>query len=66
MTISIDDYPQLALIAWNRKVRTLSEVEALALYEANRQWVDQSLMDERARALLDRLVVEHGQGVFLG
>lgn len=66
MTISIDDYPQLALIAWNRKVRTLSEVEALALYEANRQWVDQSLMDERERALLDRLVVEHGQGVFLG
>lgn len=66
MTISIDDYPQLALIAWNRKVRTLSEVEALALYEANRQWVDQSLMDERERALFDRLVVEHGQGVFLG
>ena len=66
MTISIDDYPQLALLAWNRTVRTLSELEALALYKANRQWVDLSLMDERERALLARLVAEHGKGVFLG
>ncbi|MFO0588419.1 MAG: hypothetical protein U0441_12795 [Polyangiaceae bacterium] len=65
MVISIDDFPQLALIAWNRKVRTLSEAEALALYEANRQWVDRSLMDERERALLERLVTELGHGVFL-
>lgn len=66
MTISIDDYPQLALIAWNRKVREITEEEALALYEANRQWVDRALMDDRERSFLDRLVTELGRGVFLG
>lgn len=64
--ITIDDYPQLALLAWNRKVREITEEEALALYEANRQWVDRSLMGPRELSLLDRLVVELGRGVFLG
>ena len=64
--IALDDYPQLALIAWNRKVRTITEEDALALYEANRQWVDRALMDERELALLDRLIREIGKGVFNG
>jgi len=64
--IALDDYPQLALIAWNRKVRTITEEDALALYEANRQWVDRALMDERELALLDRLIQEIGKGVFNG
>lgn len=62
--ISIDDYPQLALLAWNRKVREITEEEALALYETNRQWVDRSLMNPRELSLLDRLVAELGRGVF--
>jgi hypothetical protein len=64
--IPIDDYPQLALLAWNRKVRTITEEEALALYESNPQWVDRSLMDDRELALLDRLIQEIGKGAWNG
>jgi hypothetical protein len=59
--ISIDDYPQLALLAWNRKVRLISEEEALALYESNSQWVDRATMDGRETALLDRLIRDVGR-----
>lgn len=55
--LSIDDYPQLSLLAWNRKERLLSEAEAFALYEANPQWVDRDTMGERERALLDELLL---------
>ena len=54
--IPLDDYPQLALIAWNRKVRAVSEDEALALYEAHPQWVDRATMPAHEQALLDRLL----------
>ncbi len=64
--IAIDDYPQLALLAWNRKVRTITDEDALALYESNRQWVDRALMDARELGLLDRLIQEIGKGVFNG
>ena len=64
--IAIDDYPQLALIAWNRKVRLLSEQEAFELYETNPQWIDRATMDERERALLERLLATCGQGVWNG
>jgi hypothetical protein len=54
--IPLDDYPQLALIAWNRKVRAVSEDEALALYEAHPQWVERATMTAQELALLDRLL----------
>ena len=64
--IAIDDYPQLALIAWNRKVRTVSEEEALELYETHPQWVDRASMDVREQRFLERLIEEHGRGVWNG
>ncbi len=64
--ISIDAHPQLARIAWNRKVRSIEEHEAFALYESNRQWVDRDAMDAGERALLDGLVARYGKGVWLG
>jgi hypothetical protein len=60
--ILLDDYPQLALIAWNRKVRVVSEEEALALYEANPQWVDRAEMTPREQALLDDLLARAMRG----
>jgi len=60
--ILLDDYPQLALIAWNRKVRVVSEEEALALYEGNPQWVDRAGMTPRERAFLDGLLARAMQG----
>jgi hypothetical protein len=64
--ISLDDYPQLALIAWNRKVRVVSEGEALDLYETNRQWVDPATMSEDERSFFDHLVADLGGGVWNG
>lgn len=64
--IAIDDYPQLALIAWNRKVRVVSEEEAFELYETHPQWIDRASMEERERELLERLVAECAQGVWNG
>jgi hypothetical protein len=66
LMIPIDDYPQLALLAWNRKVRLIPEEEALALYEAHPQWVERATMGEQERALLDDLVARYAKGVWLG
>lgn len=64
MTIRIQDYPQLALITWQRRADSeLSEEEALALYEANWRYVDQASMSADEKALLQRLVVQYGHGV---
>lgn len=60
------EYPQLRFLLWNRSTDELGEEEALALYEANRQWVDVENMTPVERAFFDRLVATHGHGVYLG
>lgn len=61
--IHIDDYPELALLAWNRVVREVDEDEALALYEANWRFVDVQRLTTKEKALIDRLVQQYGHGV---
>ena len=63
--VNVDDYPNLALIAWNRHDRVIEDAEALALYEANWRFVDVSSLSSAEKALIDRLVVELGNGVLL-
>jgi hypothetical protein len=63
--VKVDDYPNLALIAWNRRARVIEDAEALALYEANWRFVDVSGMSADEKALIERLVVEYGNGVLL-
>lgn len=63
-TVTIDMYPQLKLVAWNRPgKRTIPEREALALYERNWSLVDETAMDGQERALLSDLVKRYGNGV---
>ena len=63
-TISIDEFPQLKRLAWNRPgVRSITEQEALSLYERHWSLVDADQMDAHERALLQRLVTRHGNGV---
>lgn len=62
-TIHIDDYPELAMLAWNRVVREVAEDEALALYEANWRFVDAEHLLPVERALIDRLANQYGHGV---
>jgi hypothetical protein len=61
-----DDLPQLRWLLWGRKAYEVSEEEALALYESNRQWVDPSTMTERERRFFEALVARHGGGIYLG
>jgi hypothetical protein len=61
-----DDLPQLRWLLWGRATHEISEEEALALYEANRQWVDPATMTEHERRFFDGLVARHGGGVYLG
>lgn len=61
--LSIDDYPQLALLGWNRKVRKIAQEEAFALYEANWRFVEQSEMTVDERLLVKRLMEDYGRGV---
>jgi hypothetical protein len=63
--VKVDDYPNLALIAWNRNERVIEEAEALALYEANWRFVDIESMPPAEKALLERLGIEYGNGVLL-
>lgn len=61
-----DDLPRLRFLLWNRGSVEVSEEEAFALYEGNRQWVDRATMGERERRLFDRLVATYERGMFLG
>lgn len=64
MHILIADYPQLRLIAWNRRADArVEEAEALALYERNWRHVDVEGLDVRERELIDHLVRTVGGGV---
>jgi hypothetical protein len=61
-----EELEQLRLLLWNREDLDITEEEALALYEANRQWVDPATMNERERRFFEDLVQRYGRGVFLG
>ena len=64
--LRLDDYPQLAFVAWNRGVRTVSEADAFALYERNGRWIERASMTDAEGALFDRLLATLGAGVWLG
>lgn len=61
--LQIDDYPQMALLAWNRVVREISGEEAFALYESNWRFVDVDHLEPHEAALIDRLTKQYGHGV---
>jgi hypothetical protein len=64
MQIQLADYPQLQLIAWNRrKDDSIEEGEAFALYERNWRWIEQDNLSINERQLLERLTHTFGHGV---
>lgn len=63
LRIQIDDFPQLALLAWNRADRTLSGEDALALYEREWAWVDQQALQPAEWDLIHKLAQVYGRGV---
>ena len=61
--LNIDDYPQMALLAWNRVVRVIAADDAFALYEAYWRFVDQDELTVIEAALINRLIKQYGKGV---
>lgn len=61
--LRIDDFPQLALLAWNRASRNIDGEEALALYERNWRFVDTEKLTAPEAALIRRLTDQYGHGV---
>ncbi len=62
-TVKIDDYPQLAVLAWNRVVHEVTGEEAFALYEHNWRFVDTVRLAPHEAALIERLTKQYGHGV---
>ena len=63
--VRIADYPQLSLIAWNRRNDELiDEADALALYERNWVYVDRDALSPMEQAFVNELVDRHGNGCF--
>ena len=48
------------------RLATTQQERALALYEANRHWVEPATMTPHERRFFDDLVARVGRGVFLG
>ena len=61
--VDVREYPELALLCWNRSDRFVPAQEAFALYERNWRFVDQARLTPRERALIDRLAQRFGNGV---
>lgn len=61
--IRIQDYPQLADLAWNRRDEFVLAREAFQLYERNWRFVDANALVPEERRLIERLKAEFGAGV---
>ena len=66
MLVRVGDYPQLRDIAWNRSAEMIPASEAFALYERNWRFVEADRLEDRERALVERLKIEFGHGVING
>lgn len=63
--VRLADYPQLGQLAWHRQSDTLTEEEALALYERHWRHVDTSTLEPAERRFIAHLAQRHGKGALL-
>ena len=65
-SVAVGDYPGLRALAWQTDAgTTISEVEALNLYERGWRHLDQGLLTERERAFIQHLADAHSHGALL-
>lgn len=63
MNIDIAEYPQLSLIAWHlSKDATINGKEALALYERNWRFVEETALERQEQELINLLKDRYGGG----
>jgi hypothetical protein len=58
--VRLADYPQLRDLAWNRIDEFIPVRDAFQLYERNWRLLDPKTLDDRERALIQRLKAELG------
>jgi hypothetical protein len=61
LVLRLADYPQLRDLAWNRVDEYIPAREAFQLYERNWRLLDAPALDERERALIERLKADLGR-----
>lgn len=65
MQVKVSDYPQLAIIAWNRrKDYYLDGADAFGIYERNWGFVDEDSLTQKERDPVDLLAKKFGNGIF--
>lgn len=58
-------YPELDLILWDTVERFVSASDAFSAYEKRWRYVDQTRLIPRERTLIDDLIRDLGNGLFL-
>ena len=62
--VTIGDFPQLRLLAWNRRpTDVITGEEAFGLYESNWRFVDEALLAPRERVMIGQLAELYGCGL---
>jgi len=62
LVVRLADYPQLKELAWNRIDEFIPASDAFKLYERNWRLLDPRTLEDRERALIERLKAEFGSG----
>ena len=66
LTIKVDEYPQLKLLAWHmRGLTEIAGAEAFNLYERNWRYVDTTQITPQEQSLITELTQRYGHGYFL-
>lgn len=64
MMITLNQYPQLQLIAWHlTTMASVEEEDAFALYEHNWRFIDQEQLIDREKKLIEYLKHNYGGGL---
>jgi hypothetical protein len=64
MKLKIADYPQLSILAWNRRKDAMVEgAEALDLYESNWRHIEEDKLLPKEKKLIEELTKKFGKGV---
>lgn len=61
--VTISEYPELKLLAWNIHLEEITEEEAFAVYEAGWKYVAEDLLTKKETDLIQRLTRIYGKGV---
>lgn len=63
-TINRKEYPELDLVLWDMHNTEIQEETAFNMYERRWRYIDKDRITVKEQALIDKLVIKYGKGVF--